>query len=129
MLGFLIPILYLEKPTWITMTVGNTIFEALLDERKVDWGIILQSVVTKLIENVRKQKVSLIGSYMFHLYNGKELLLLGEIVAYDIGLDLLKYTCIVDPDPDQYTLLRLDPRPSPHTQRSNWKPSNWAGSS
>ena len=38
---FLIPILYPEKPTRVTVTVGNTIFDALLDERKVDWGIVL----------------------------------------------------------------------------------------
>ena len=35
-LEFLIPILYPEKPTRVTMTVGNTIFGALLGERKVD---------------------------------------------------------------------------------------------
>ena len=36
LLEFLIPILYLEKPTRVTVTVGNTIFGALLSERKVD---------------------------------------------------------------------------------------------
>ena len=40
-LEFLIPILYLEKPTRVTVTVGNTIFGALLGERKVDLGIVL----------------------------------------------------------------------------------------
>ena len=35
-LEFLIPILYPEKPTRVTVTVGNTIFGALLGERKVD---------------------------------------------------------------------------------------------
>ena len=55
--------------------VGNTIFEVLLGEQKVDWGIILQFVVSKLVENSRKQKATLIGSYLFYLYNG-------EIIAY-----------------------------------------------
>ena len=40
-LKFLIPILYTEKPTRVTVTIGNTIFGALLGERKVDWGIVL----------------------------------------------------------------------------------------
>ena len=40
-LEFLILILYLEKPTWVMVTIGNTIFGALLGERKVDWGIVL----------------------------------------------------------------------------------------
>ena len=35
-LEFLVPILYSEKPTRVTVTVGNTIFGALLGERKVD---------------------------------------------------------------------------------------------
>ena len=35
-LEFLIPILYPEKPTRVTVTVGNTVFGALLGERKVD---------------------------------------------------------------------------------------------
>ena len=71
-LEFLIPILYLEKPTRVTMTVGNTIFRALLGEQKVDWGVILQSVVAKLVKNVRKQKAMPIGPYLFHLYTGHE---------------------------------------------------------
>ena len=40
-LKFLIPILYSEKPTWVTNTVGNIIFGALLEDRRVDWRLIL----------------------------------------------------------------------------------------
>ena len=35
---FLVPLLYPEKPTRVTITVGNTIFGALSGERLVDWG-------------------------------------------------------------------------------------------
>ena len=35
-LEFLIPLLYPEKPTRVTITVGNTIFGALSGERSVD---------------------------------------------------------------------------------------------
>ena len=35
-LEFLVPLLYPEKPTRVTITVGNTIFEALSGERLVD---------------------------------------------------------------------------------------------
>ena len=71
---FLIPILYPENPTRVTMTVGNTIFGTLLGERKVDWGILLQAVVAKLMDGVRKFKATPIGPYLFHLYVGQELL-------------------------------------------------------
>ena len=60
-LEFLIPILYPEKPTRVFVTVGNTVFGTLLGERKVDWGIVLQAVVAKLVEGARKLKATPIG--------------------------------------------------------------------
>ena len=70
MLEFFIPIFYPEKPTRVTVTVGNTIFGALLGEQKMDWGILLQAVVAKLVDGVQKFKVTPIGPYLFHLYVG-----------------------------------------------------------
>lgn len=46
-LEFLIPILYLEKPTRVTMIVGNTIFGSLSDDCLVDWGKVIREVVGK----------------------------------------------------------------------------------
>ena len=73
-LEFLIPILYPENPTRMTVTVGNTIFGALLGERKVDWGIVLQAMVAKLVEGAWKLKAMPIRPYLFHLYRVHELL-------------------------------------------------------
>ena len=92
-LEVLIPILYPEKPTWVIVIVGNTIFGAMLGERKVVWGIMLQAVVTKLLEGAWKLKITPIWPYMLHIYMEHEVLSATEIVAYDIGLDLLKYNC------------------------------------
>ena len=44
-LEFLVPLLYLEKPTRITIMVDNTIFGALSRKRPVDWGHIVKDVV------------------------------------------------------------------------------------
>ena len=44
-LEFLYPLLYPEKPTRVTIMVGNTIFGALSDERSVDWGHVMKDVV------------------------------------------------------------------------------------
>ena len=41
-LEFLVPLLYPEKPTRVTIMVGNTIFGALFGERPVDWGIVVK---------------------------------------------------------------------------------------
>ena len=122
-LEFLIPILYPEKPTRVTVTVGNTIFGALLGERKVDWGILLQTVVTKLVDGVRKFKATPIGPYLFHLYAGQELLNGEEMVTYEIGQDLLKYDYTPEPDPDQGqdSPTRSDPTPSPSAKQDRRK--------
>ena len=127
---FLISILYPEKPTWVMVIVGNTIFGALLGERKVDWGIVLQAVVVKLVEGARKLKAMPIRPYMFHLYMGQEVLSAEEIVAYDIRLDLLKYDCTPKPElePDQGSPTRSDPQPSPSIQRNRRKKSDGPGS-
>ena len=130
-LEFLIPILYLEKPTRVTVTVGNTIFGALLGERKVDWGILLQAVVAKLVDGVRKFKATPIGPYLFHLYVGQELLNGEEMVSYEIGRDLLKYDCTPDPDLDQGqdSPTRSDPTPSPPAKHNKRKKEDRPGSS
>ena len=57
------------------------------------------------------------------------MLLPEEMVAYDIGLDLLKYNYTPKLDPDWYMPPKSGPRPSPTTRKSNRKPSNWLGSS
>ena len=130
-LEFLIPILYLEKPTRVTVTVGNTIFGALLGERKVDWGIVLQAVVAKLVEGARKLKATPIGPYLFHLYMGQEALNREEMVAYEIGLDLLKYNCTpeLDSNQDQDSPTRSDPAPSTSAKHNKRKKGDRLGSS
>ena len=107
----------------MTVTVGNTIFGALLGERKVDWGILLQAMVTKLVDGVRKFKVTPIGPYLFHLYMGQELLNGEEMVAYEFGLDLFKYDCTPNPDPDQGqdSPTRSDSTPSPSVKHNKRK--------
>ena len=131
MLEFLIPILYPEKPTRVTVTVGNTIFGALLGEQRVDWGIVFHAVVAKLVEEARKLKATPIGPYLFHLYMGQEVLNGEEMVAYEIGLDLLKYDCTPEPDPDQDqdSPTRLNPAPSPSTKHNKRKKGDRPGSS
>ena len=44
-LEFLVPLLYPEKPTRVTIMVGNTIFGALSRERPIDWGVVVKDLV------------------------------------------------------------------------------------
>ena len=79
--------------------------------------------MTKLVDGVRKFKATPIGPYLFHLYRGQELLNGEEMVAYEIGLDLLKYNCTPDPDPDQGqdSPTMSNPIPSPSAKHNKRK--------
>ena len=89
-LEFLVPLLYPEKPTRVTITVGNTIFGALSGERPVDWGIVVKDLVQRLLSRMGRSKATPICPYVFHLDHSHELLLLVEKKEYRIKEALLK---------------------------------------
>ena len=64
-LEFLVPLLYPEKPTRVTITVGNMIFGALSGERPVDWGIVVKDLVQRLLFGMGKSKATPICPYMY----------------------------------------------------------------
>ena len=90
-LEFLIPLLYPEKPTRITITVGNTIFGALPRERPVDWDQVVKDVVQWLFSRMGKSEATSICPYVFHLYHVHEVLLPAEKKEYRIKEALLKH--------------------------------------
>ena len=88
---FIVPILYLEKPTWITVTLSNTIFGALSGVRKVSWGLVIQELVGKIISGLEKEKPSPINPYLFHLYNKFECLREREASMLDSARVMLEF--------------------------------------
>ena len=78
-----------------------------------------------------KFKATPIGPYLFHLYMGQELLNGEEMVAYEIGLDLLKYDCTPKSDPDQGqdSPTRSDSTLSPSAKHNKRKKEDRLGSS
>ena len=90
-LEFLVPLLYTEKPTKVTIMVGNTIFGALFGERPVDWGIVVKDLVQRLLSGMGKSKATPICPYVFHLYHSQELLLPTEKKEYRTKEALQKY--------------------------------------
>ena len=65
-LEFLIPFLYSEKPTQVTITIGNTIFGALSGEKKIDLALVIRNVVQRLFFGVEKSKFTPIcSSFIF----------------------------------------------------------------
>ena len=90
-LEFLVPLLYPEKPTRVTITKGNTIFRALSGERLVDWGIAVKDLVQRLLSGMGKSKATPLYPYVFHIYHSQELLLPAEKKEYRTKEALLKY--------------------------------------
>ena len=99
-LEFPVPLLYLEKPTRITSTVGNTIFKALSGERLVDWGVVVKDLVQRLLSGMGRSKATPICPYVFHLYYSHELLLPAEKKEYRIKEALLKHNVETEGEKD-----------------------------
>ena len=93
MLEFIILILYPEKPKWVTMMVGNTIFGTLFRIKKVNWGQVIQEIVDKLVFDLEKEKPSPISPYLFHLYHRFECLRGDEIGYVSVSKVLFKVWC------------------------------------
>ena len=98
-LEFLVPLLYPEKPTRVTITVGNTIIGALSGERPVDWGIVVKELVQRLLSGMGKSKATPIYPYVFHLYHSHELLLPAEKKEYQEALAKHNVESEEDEDP------------------------------
>ena len=90
-LEFVILILCLEKSSRVMLTVGNTIFGALSEVRKVNWGLIIQEVVEKLVSALEKGKPSPISPYLFHLYHRFECLREEKIVKVEAAKYYMEY--------------------------------------
>jgi hypothetical protein len=90
-LAFLVPILYLEKPNRITVTMGNTIFGALNGGRKVNWARIIANLVIQLAARVGKSRASTIYHFLYHLYERNELLRPEEEKSWKIQEAIMKY--------------------------------------
>jgi hypothetical protein len=91
LLAFLASIVYPDKPNWITVTSGNTIFGALIGGRKVNWARIITNLVIQLSSRVGKTRASPICPFLYHLYERKELLKPEEERTWKIQEGMMKY--------------------------------------
>ena len=79
---FLVPIVHLDNPTRVTITIGNTIFGALDRGREVDLGVVFHDLAQRLAKGVRKPKPTSICPFLFHLYDRQGLLTEDEELDY-----------------------------------------------
>ena len=116
MLEFLVPIVHPDKPTRVTITIGNTLFGALDGRREVDWGVVFRDLAQRLTKGVGKPKPTPICPFLFHLYDGQGLLTSDEELNYRTAKDMAGYR--ITPDPDLQPKMDEDepvptPAPSP----------------
>jgi hypothetical protein len=71
--------------------MGNTIFGALNGGRKVNWAQIISNLVVQLVARVGKSRASPICSFLYHLYECKELLRADEEKNWKIQEAVMKY--------------------------------------
>ena len=90
-LEFLVPLLYSEKHTRVTMTIGNTIFGALSGEREVDWALVIRDTIKRLLTMLGKSKALPIFPFVFHLYITHSAIRLEDKKAYMVGESMMKY--------------------------------------
>ena len=135
-LEFLIPILYLEKPTRVTVTVGNTIFGALLGDQHVDWGVLIYDVVARMVGLVLKGKPIMVCPFMFHLCKERQVLRVPELVTYTLAMEIIKYDCTPDPEPPERATTPLHsgsgrsrPTSTPERSRKKKTPTKRRGES
>ena len=98
LLEFLVPIVHPDKPTWVTITIGKTIFGALDGARLVDWGVVIQNLVQQLAQGVGKPKPTPICPFLFHLYNSQGLLTKEEETNYRTAKESAGYRITPEPE-------------------------------
>ena len=116
LLEFLVPIVHPDKPTWVTRTIGNTIFGALSGEKPVDWGKVFSELVQRLVSGVGKSKPTPICPFLYHLYEYKGLLTEEEEINYTMAKELNRYRISPEWDQDSDSgVLRIE---GPEPQRA-----------
>ena len=112
-LEFLILMLYPEKPTRVTIMVGNTIFGALLGNQPVDWGLLIYDVVARMVRLVSKCKPTMVCPFMFYLYKERQVLWSSELATYTLRWRWSSMTIIWNRN-QIWNQIRLHPNPDPN---------------
>ena len=99
-LEFLVPIVHPDKPTRVTQTLGNTIFEVLEGDRLINWAKIFMDLVHRLVGGAGKSKATHIYPFLYHLYVQQGLLTEEEETDYRAAQELTRYRITFDREPE-----------------------------
>jgi len=71
-----------------------------MESRLVHWANVIAGIVSKLANHVEKSKLNPMCPYLFHLYHQAEVLNSEEMIEYNTGDSLLKYSLTNEVEPD-----------------------------
>ena len=98
LLEFILPIIHLDKPIQVMITIGNTIFGALDGGRLEDWRLVFQDLAQNLVVGARKTKSTSICLFIFHLYHNKDILTKEEDTDYRAAQELISHKITPNPE-------------------------------
>ena len=99
MLEFIVLIIYPDKLTRVTITIGNTIFGALDGGCPIDLGVSIPGISPEDSILGRQAKLTPICPSLFHLYYSRDNLTELEEIDYEVAQELLSYRIISDAEP------------------------------
>ena len=71
-----------------------------MGDRLVDWGLFIYDVVARMVGLVSKGKPTMVCPFMFHLYKERQVLRSSELATYTLTMEMVKYNCTPDPEPN-----------------------------
>ena len=78
------------------VTVGNTIFGAYTEERGVDWALVIQDVVWRLLTGVGKSKSTPIYPFLLHLYIAHDVVQAEDKRVYMVDESFMRHKVDLD---------------------------------
>lgn len=79
---FLNTLLTLEKPSSVKMETANLIIQSYLNMAKVNWGLMFNKVINKLVEKIYAGRGCPLTPYIMHIYFQEQYLTKEELKLY-----------------------------------------------
>ena len=92
----------------MTVTVRNTIFGVYMEEREVDWALVMRDKVKRLLTRIGKSKPTPICLYLLHLYIAHDVVQSEDKKVYMVGELFMRHD--IEPEEDKPARKTQNPR-------------------
>jgi hypothetical protein len=81
-LEFLVPLINLNKPKWMTIQVASAVVDCLINKTKISWAKVFKQSIQAQVEKLPIVPVTYLAAYCLNLYQANELLTKTEKKAW-----------------------------------------------